>query len=308
MSRKNNFYLTILDRLRFKTNLKKIREELDISKQQMNYYLRQLKKRGLIYNKGYGWWELTSKSKNTSKYDIFLKKDFIRGHAYIWEVKLTKIPKGWNKRLDILKKKKINHKLVGAKGTTPRIKVLGRKVWLCNNHLRIFDTKKSSYYGENAIEARKTSFLQLLRIVGALESKLGVFLRPFEWEFRKEHYALIKNDLAIHHNDKGVILRVADEGGEWLLVDDSLGMGGELENVGKKAFKTNIPMEKWWNDHKNHNFKVTPTFLIERMAEVTQNQMIFDANMTSHLEVLENIGKAINNLQNEIKKLNGNGN
>ena len=63
MTCNNNFYLTILDRLRFKTNLQKVREELNISKQQMNYYLRQLKKRGLIQNKGYGWWELQIKVK-----------------------------------------------------------------------------------------------------------------------------------------------------------------------------------------------------------------------------------------------------
>ena len=272
MTCNNNFYLTILDRLRFKTNLQKVREELNISKQQMNYYLRQLKKRGLIQNKGYGWWELTNQSKRMTKYDNFLKKDMIRGHAYVWEVKLINKPENWDKRLEILKKKKINHKIVGAKNTTPRIKALGRKVWLCKDHLRIFDIEKSSYYGENAIEARKNSFLQLLRIVQVLENKLGFSLKPFNWEFRKEHYALIKNDFAIEQNNKGIIIRINDEYGEWLLVDDSLGMGGELENIGKKSFETNIPMKKWWNDNKKHNFKVTPEFILKGFNNLIQIQ------------------------------------
>ena len=266
-----NFYLTILDRLKFKTNLQKIQEELNISKQQLNYYLRELKKKGFIENKGYGWWELTNKSKNSTKYDIFLKKDMVRGHAYIWEIKLIKKPKNWEKRLEIIKNKNINYKLVGAKETTPRIKALGRKVWLCNDKLRIFDIEKASYYGDNAVESRKNSFLQLLRIVQVLENKLGFNLRPFEWEFKKEHYALIKNDFAIEQNNKGVIIRVSDENGEWLLVDDSLGMGGELENIGKKAFETNIPMKNWWNDNKKHNFKITPSFLMEKLNESTDN-------------------------------------
>lgn len=316
---KNNFYLTILDRLKFKTNLSEIQKELKISKQQLNYYLRQLKKKGFIQNKGYGWWELTNQSKNTTKYGIFLDKDMIRGHAYIWEIKLTKKPEHWNKRLEIIKKKNIHYKLVGAKKNTPRIKALGRKVWLCNDHLRIFDTKKASYYGETAIDSRKSSFMQLLRVVQVLENKLGFTLRPFEWEFKKEHYALIKNDFAIEQNKKGVIIRISDEQGEWLLVDDSLGMGGELENVGKKAFDTNIPMKKWWNNKKEHNFKITDDFILNTMNGIQQNQLMFAENMESHIGAVRELGNSANansksiellgqvilELKEEIKKLNG---
>ena len=298
MTNNNNFYLTILDRLRFKTNLKKIREELSISKQQMNYYLRILKKRGLVQNKGYGWWELTNKSKNMTKYDNFLKKDMIRGHAYVWEVKLINKPENWDKRLEIIKKKNINHKIVGAKNTTPRIKALGRKVWLCKNHLRIFDIEKSSYYGETAIESRKNSFLQLLRIVQVLENKLGFSLKPFEWEFKKEHYALIKNDFAIEQNNKGIIIRISDKDGEWLLVDDSLGMGGELENIGKKSFETNIPMKKWWNNNKEHNFKVTPDFILKGFDKLIQTQLIEQKNKAEYSKDLVEHKNAIKKMGN----------
>lgn len=248
---------------------------------------------------------MNKKSKNSTKYGNLLVKDSIRGHAYIWTINLTKKPKNWDKRLDIIKKKNINYKLVGAKLNTPRIKVLGRKVWLCNDKLRIYDKKGNSYYGENAIEVRKYAFQELLLIVGALESKLGVSLKPLDFEWNKEHYSLIKNDLAIDQNRKGIIWRIKDEEGEWLLIDDSLGEGGELENIGKKAFQTNIPMQKWWNDNKEHNFKVTPSFVLKVMDGIQKNQLVFDANMTSHLEVLENIGKAIRDLQKEVKKLNG---
>lgn len=308
---KQNFYFTILSELKKTTNLSKIKEKLSLSKQQLNYYLRQLKKKGFVYSKGYGWWELTQKGKNPTQYGIFLEKDSIRGHAYIWNVKLPKEIEVWDKRIEILKEKGINFNLVGAFKNIPRIKVLGRKVWLCDDHLRIFDIEKSSYYGENAIESRNNSTLQLYHIVDALEKKLGILFKPFEFSVRKEHYALIKNDLAIDQNRKGIIMRIADENGEWLLIDDSLGEGGELENIGKKALSTNIPMQKWWNDMKRTDFKVTPTFLMESMNQVTANQRIFDANMMSHLEVLENIGKGlfemrdtISELREEVKKLN----
>ncbi|KKK49994.1 hypothetical protein LCGC14_3129480, partial [marine sediment metagenome] len=228
-----------------------------------------------------GWWELTKKGKNPTKYGIFLKKDTIRGHAYIWNIEIEKIPKDWNKRIEILKSKEINHKLVGVLKTTPRIKVLGRKVWLCNDHLRIYDTEKSSYYGDDAGESRKNSKLQAFRITISLERRLGIKLNPNRIKFRKEHYSLIRNDLAIDQNQKGLIWRIKDDqtGEEWLLIDDSLGEGGELENIGKKAFKTNIPLQKWWNIKKKYNFEVTDEFLIERFKKFDDRDKKFSEVM-----------------------------
>ncbi len=291
-TKKSKFYLPIIHELKLSTNLNKIQEKLNLSKQQLNYYLRQLKESGFIIQKGRGWYELSEKSKNSTKYGIFLRKDMIRGHAYVWTIDLKKKPKNWDKRLDILKRNKINYKLVGAKETTPRIKVLGRKIWLCNDNLRIFDKKGNSYYGEDAKESRYKAFYEIKLIVNALNNKLGIFLKPSRINFQKEHYALIKNDLAIEENRKGNIVRISDEEGEWLIIDDSLEMGGELENVGKKSYKTNIPMQNWWNDNKEHDFKVTPTFLLESINQVTQNQQMFNQNFESHVKSIKQLGNS----------------
>lgn len=301
-TKKNSFYLTILSKFNSTTNLSDIRKDLKISKQNLNYYLRGLVKKGFLINKSNGEYELTKKGKNPTKYDSFLEKDFIRGHAFVWNINLIKKPDNWNNRISVLDKKDIHYKLVGAKKNTPRIKVLGRKVWLCNNHLRIFDIKNSSYYGKTAAESRKNAFVQLLKIVNASENKLGFLLKPFDWEFKKEHYALIKNDLAIEHNKKGIILRISDESGEWLLIDDSLGKGGELETIGKKAFETNIPMQKWWNNQKETNFKVTPEFILNVMNGIQKNQLIFDKNMKSHIKAIKTLDKELNRLGNLIGK------
>lgn len=282
---KNNFYLTVLEELKHSTNLQKIQEKLNLSKQNLNYYLRQLVKKGFIFSKGQGWYELTESGKNPTKYGIFLKEDDVRGHAYVWEVEIEKIPENWKNRIEILKEKEVNFKLVGALKNVPRIKVLGRKVWLCNDHIRIFDTEKSSYYGDNAIESRKNSKLQAMRLVHTLESKLGIRLNPDKIKFKKEHYALIRNSLAINQNQKGIIMRIKDENGEeWLLIDDSLGEGGELETIGKKAFKTNPLLQNWWNDYKKDAFKTTPTKINHKFRE--QEEMI-DALSKNNKTLLE---------------------
>jgi len=267
---KKNFYLSILSELEKTTNLSKIQNGLQISKQNLNYYLRQMKKEGLIKNPSRGFWAVVKSSKNSTKYGSNLPKDFVRGHAYIINLTPKQFPENWSNRISILKQKNINFKLVGAKETTPRIKCLGRKVWLCNNHLRIYLKKEESFYGENAIESRKKAFWEVYKILDCLENKLGFSLRPFDFQWKKEHYALIKNDLAIEHNKKGIILKVKDENNqEWLLVDDSMGMGGELENVGKKALETNIPMQKWWNENKSDKFITSsPKFLHNKFKEI----------------------------------------
>lgn len=304
---KNDFYTPILNAFKTTTNLTNISKELGIKKQNLNYYLRNLVKKGFLIKKDKGWYELVKTSKNSTKYDILLPKDFIRGHAYVWNIKLPKIPDNWNKRIELLKSKGINYNLVGALKDTPRIKALGRKVWLCKDHLRIFDIKDSSYYGNNSTEARYKALNQLFLIVATLERKLGILLKPLEINWQKEHYALIKNDLAIDQNRKGIIWRISDEQGEWLLIDDSLEQGGELENVGKSSFQVNPKMQKWWNENKETNFEVTPKFILNAFA-MSQNQLLqFSQQIKSHLSLIQEYRKEnINWRKSEVKKIKNN--
>lgn len=267
-----NFYLSIIDALKSTTNLTKIKEKFNIEKQELNYYLRELVKRGIINHKGRGWYEVVKEVKNSTKYGSLLVKDSSRGHAYIWNAKIEKIPERWEKRIEILENKGINYKLVGAKMNTPRIMIQGRKVWLCNNNLRIFDKKNASYYGDTAKKSRQLALQQVKLIIGTLNNKLGTNIKPSDIYFKKEHYALIKNDLAIEENKKGNIIHISDEEGEWLLIDDSLGLGGELENIGKKSFPTNIKMQEWWNENKKDNFETTkPSRIKKEIEEINSN-------------------------------------
>jgi predicted transcriptional regulator len=282
-TRGKDFYLTILDEFKIDTSLTRIKNKYSISKQNLNYYIGKLMKLGLLEQRGEGWYEITEKGKNPTKYGEELGADSVRGHAYIWTIDIEKIPDNWNERIAILEKNGINYKLVGALKSTPRIMVQGRKVWLCNKHIRIFDKEKASYYGETAQESKVNGKLQAFRIIRTLENKLGIRLNPSRVNFVKEHYALVKNGLAKHHNAEGVILRISDVEGEWLLIDDSMGDGGELETVGKKAFETNPKVQDWWNDKKEHDFKITDKFVLERFSEIADRQ---DATQDQINEVL----------------------
>lgn len=312
---KPNFYTTLINELEKSTNLSEISKKLKISKQSLNYYLRKLKESGNLIKKGKGWYEVKKPVKiipqDGSTLGISKSKDKIRGHAYIWTIKITKEIPNWNNRISLLEAKNNHYILVGAFKTTPRIKVLGRNVWLGNKKIIIYDKKKQSYYGSNAVESRKLAFQELLLIVGALERKLGVSLRPFEFEWNKEHYALIKNDLAIQENRQGNQWHITDEDGEWLIIDDSLGEGGELETIGKKAFQTNVPLQKWWNDQKKHKFEVGATFIVNSLKETNdaigvliQDRRYWAENQRTHVEAIQTLSNAVKQLQEEVSKLN----
>lgn len=299
-----NFYLSILDELEKTTDLTKIQNKLSISKQKLNYYLREMKKKGIVIHKGRGWYEIAKGSKNSTNHEIHLTKDSIRGHAYVWTIKLPKEIEGWKDRIKKLEEKKIHFILVGAKENTPRIKVLGRKVWLCNDSIRIYDKKNMSYYGKNAIESRKLAFREFLLIVDTLERKLGLNLKKYQFEWNKEHYALIKNDLATEENKKGNLWHIRDEKGEWLVIDDSLSKGGELENNGKNSFETNIFMSQWWNENKKDNFQTTkPENIKSKFKEIDSNFNEVTNRIKVSSEIMINSELRIKQMESNVRGL-----
>jgi hypothetical protein len=303
LTTKNNFNFTILSLLKQGKNPAKISKDLSISMPNLAYYLRRMKKDGLIVKRGYGVWEVLKEVKILTKYGSDLPKDYVRGHAYVWRLYFPKEIKGYDQRIKRLRELDMHFKLIGITKNIPRIKVLGRKIWLCKDHIRIFEKKSASFYGDNAVESKKQAFREVLEIVRVLENKLGVSLKPLNIETAREHYALIKNDLAIDQNKQGIIWRISDKDGEWLLIDDSLGQGGELENIGKGSLKTNIEMKKWWNEQKETKFEVTPKFILNGFNQLTQNLNYHAENMKSHIKAVQDLGKGVEELVKVVKEL-----
>ena len=101
-----------------------------------------------------------------------------------------------------------------------RIIINGRKVWFTTKSIVIYEPR--SFYGINAIQSRKYALNCLLETLRAIEKKVRVNLRPYTFKVSREHYGLIKNDLARQCNKKGEKIRVKDNiEGEWLWIDDS---------------------------------------------------------------------------------------
>jgi len=285
---KLNFYFALLNHLKNpKINQKKICKDLGISKQNLYYHRKKLQELGFLKKDKSVWIVLKSK-KEDLEHALNWKDKKIRGHAFIWKVKPIRNFE-WK---TILERKKIKYNLV--RGHTPRIFIDNKKIWLAKETIIVYETK--SFYGKDAFESRKLAVFELMKTLQSLKNKLGV---EFKYLFMttREHYGMIKNELARQVNDKGEKIIVRDYlDGEWLWVDDSTGMMGELETGGKgftqDRASLNKGVQKWYNDMKKTKFQVTPTFLMESINKVTKNQQMFAQNMESHVGAVQKLGNS----------------
>lgn len=273
-------------------SLIEIKKELKISKQNLNYHLRQLQKKNLIRKEGNGYYSIIQ-SKNYH-FEHASKKREIRGHAFIWTIKLNH-QYSWKEKLE---KVNLNYKLI--RNYTPRIFINNKKIWLGKKSIVIYEA--NSFYGINAIESRKYAVISLIETLQKLELKLNINLRPYIFKPAREHFGIIKNDLAIQCNRSNEKIHISDDvEGEWLWIDDSLSLG-ELETGGKKALTRNIQVQKWYNDHKKHNFEVTPTFLMESIKGLIQVQQMNANNIIKHQKVLDEMLVTLKKIQESLDK------
>jgi hypothetical protein len=257
-TQKESLYLTTIDLLKRGWTPVQISKTLHISKQKLQYYLSQLSKKGVIKKVGYGTWEVKDFNSNT----IAKNKRSIRGHAFIWTIKLPQETKDWVRQLERLK---IEYKLV--RGIIPRIYLGNKKVWLGTKTITLYEP--NSYYGENAVESRKYAVVTLLEDLARLEKELQFNLGKYNFSPAREHYALIKNDLARQCNRNGDKINVSDVNGEWLWIDASDGIG-ELETGNHNALVNNVGVQKWWNDMKETKFEWTPKIIAENFGKIGQ--------------------------------------
>ncbi|HDK42070.1 MAG TPA: hypothetical protein ENG87_01720 [Candidatus Pacearchaeota archaeon] len=322
LTSKINLYFTILELFKQNKTTSQISKELNISKQKLYYYTRRLRDLGFLQKKGYLVWEVLRSKKIDLEHTIIWKSKSIRGHAFIWKVKLSRIY-DWKLVLD---KKNIPYKLV--RGCIPRIFINNKKVWLTKYSIIIYETK--SFYGKDAIQSRKYAVFSLLDTLNDFSNKVGINIGRVYFKPTREHYGMIKNELARQLNDKGEKLIIRDDlDGEWFWIDDSNGMFGEMETGGKGFTKDraglNLEVQNWWNDMKRTDFKVTPTFLMENINKVVQvqkveqkNKVEYSRDLVQHKEAIKTMGRnteantksielladVVLQLKEEVKKLN----
>lgn len=269
-----------------------ISKKYQIKKQTLQYYIRHLKKNNLIKREPTGKWEVLKQVSLSTKAHQTQKQ--IRGHAFNWKVKF-KHNILWERRL---KQSKIKYQLIGIKGSTPRIIFNNKKIWFTKTGLVIYEPK--SFFSQSSFTSKSQAVWELDKTIKMLSRTLKIDLSSYLFTTSREHYAMIDNELAKQYNDRNEKIFIKRKDNSiWMWIDFSHGVN-ELENDEPTV---NRQVQNWFNDMKKTRFEVTPTFLLQSINQVSQNQVMFDKNFQSHLEVINKLSQVVDELRQEISSL-----
>jgi hypothetical protein len=325
----NNFYLSVFLLLKQGVRPSKICSRLSISKQALNYYLATLKSSGFIQKVGYGVWEILKDFEvkevkksvvigTNSRGGIFtsLKPDQVRGHAFLFKLKLPENLRNWERREEIFTKQGIEFKpyFVGGVKRGQQIKFKDKVVQLTDGSIII--QVAESYVSETAKEAKSSAVYDFLSVVKSLEGYLGAAFTVkgnYQFKVSRQHYALIKNALAKQYDKEGKKLEVYNTNGLWFIIDNSFNLH-EAETVHPvTADGDNKKVQDFFNGVKALE-GFTPQFVVNSIGQsvqqniqLSQNLEQYAIHLKAHVESVQKLGVGVEELVKVVKELkNGN--
>ncbi len=283
----------------------KIAFKYNIPKQTMQHSVKKLKDLGCIEKVGYAAWKVLKEVPTQPKGSLKGDRDFsikeIRGHAFIWKIEFVQ-PYDWEKVIKAYKKKKLTFNLIGSPGRQiPRAIFDGRKTWFTKRGLTIYEAM--DFLGKSSFQVKGTAVFEMDRLIKRLLRELGLKFKQYRFTTSREHYGMIKNELARQFNDrKEKMLVRGEDGTAWLWIDDSKGLG-ELE-TGEPNVSRQV--QNFWNDHKKHGFKMNASVISEGFQESAKQiqknaeHLEFHAeNMRSHVQATRDLSAGIK-IQNKL--------
>jgi hypothetical protein len=332
----SDWYLSIIDLLKAGMNPAAICAKLSIPKNTLQYHLSKLKTEGRIVKVGYGTWvwidlpesaekEVRTTShvaihktpqqvrtfRTSSQSDLTrFKQDAIRAHAFVFTLRVPKGLRNWDNegRTQFMTAHQIPYKPLGIGGGGQRIIINGRKVWLTNPSIIIYD--KSSYFAEEARKAKSKALATHISIIKHVERLLHTsFLIGSDYKFKisRQHYALIYNALAQQYNELGEKLEVRTDKGVWFIIDDSFGMN-EAETVhSSTAMTDNQKTQAFFNGIKDipaveGTPAYTPGFVLKMLHGIQTNQMLYASNIETHITAIQDLGTGVKDMNKLLKK------
>jgi len=274
----------------------KISKKYNIPKTTIQYYIDGLRKKGYIKKVDYGTWEIIKEiPKEVRKHHHYTigekpqkrgvvknKKKQIRGHAFIWKIRFFPKNIDWIRRLE---RYQIPYKLI-SNNKVARIIFKNRKIWLSAKGMTIYEP--IDYLGSSSFETKGRAVFEMDQIIKDLGRKLQINLSNYKFTTSREHYGIIKNELAKQYNDKGEKLYIKSKDGDlWLWIDNS----HSLQEIENNEVKINRKIQEWYNDHKKHNFEVTPTFVLNQFSENNRQLLAYAEQNKEHLALIQEYRK-----------------
>lgn len=168
---KNNFYFTILRLIKKGSSPEKISYRLQRSKQNIQYYISNLKRWGYIQKVGYGTWELTRKADYATSKKIYWGTQQARKKIELWRLGYRFYVRHDNK-IHGLKEQTLSRG-----GKIHRGRVLGCWVMKGKEILDIYSTVSKS---DNLWDAAMKALVEVIGCKGFIEDRYKLLLEPME--------------------------------------------------------------------------------------------------------------------------------
>jgi len=310
--KKKKFELNLLlSEIKAGSNPAKISKKYNIPKSSLSYSLGKLKKMGCIKKVGYGSWEfieglkqvrIRPKGSREVKFEP-LKKE-IRGHAFIWNIQFES-SYDWETIVNNYKKTILAFQRI-CQGKVLRTIYQARKIWLTKKGLTIYEP--IDFFGKSSWEVKGSAVFNMDRVVKGLIAELGQKMRRYKFTTSREHYGMIKNELARQYNDKKEKMNIRGEDGTiWLWIDDSKALG-ELETADPLNSRG---VQTFWNSQKKHKFKVDADFVLLGFEQQTQaitanakNLSNYAEHLKAHVQSVKDLGAGVKEYNKEVEKQN----
>jgi hypothetical protein len=302
----------ILKLIKSGLNPSQICKKYNIPKQTLDYSVGKLKKQGCIEKIGYGTWKyikplnksenLTIRHSDKSIKNIgtsIKKKREIRGHAFIWKIEFVE-PYNWDRIIQRYNKKKLKFQYM-KHNKQFRIIFENRKIWLGKRGLTIYEP--FDFLGRSSYEVKGTAIYEMDLLIKKLIRELNQKFKPYRFTTSREHYGIIKNELARQYNERKEKMHIRSEEGKiWMWIDDSLSLG-ELEN---NQANISRQVQNYWNNHKKHNFKHTGDYIDENFKESARQIGVLTNQTKQNAKNLGNYAKHLKSHVDSIKQLGTN--
>jgi hypothetical protein len=208
----------------------------DIPKNKCKYHLKPFEKAGLVEKVGYATWNITTKGHKFINFkelqNLYLdtsfiprtsQKKIIRGHGFMWQIKLPlRAYLSVYDRFNLLKSLKLPAYILKTK--VVKTKIRNHNIHLCKKSITIYFNSDISYYGNSAKDSYREACFELKKLIVKLEKIYSCSLKiknNHKFKVCKNHYGDLNNNFARYYKKKGQSVRILDNGREWLIIDFS---------------------------------------------------------------------------------------
>lgn len=319
---KSNLNFIIFSLLKSGKTPKEICKQLSMKKTALSYHLRLLKASGSIEKIGYSVWKTNNFQqkevqkvkvghpspiyKTVSFGNLNFSKD-IRGHGFKFKVRIPRLF-NWSRRTEFMDKHKIKYDVIN-KGFSQRIIFRDHKIWLSQSSIVVYFHDGLSFFSSSAKDNEERAVFEIIEVMKGLDNLFHASFKinkRYQIKVFGKHQAQIRNGLAKLYNRAGKRFSVSNEDGQWLLIDDSLGLD-ELETVGcagkNDATKDMDEVIKpFFNSLKDKPFTAYDfEKLFVLTSKAVENQDRYAENIELHLKAIQEMRDTLKEIK-DIKK------